>query len=48
VGGMIPSRLHDVAVAGAAGFAAIGLFANTSTEQFPDLMRKANAAFDEQ
>ena len=47
VGGMIPSRLHDVAVAGAAGFAAIGLFAETSTEQFPDLMRKANAAFDE-
>ena len=45
VGGMIPSRLHDVAVAGAAGFAAIGVFAETSTEQFPDLMRQANAAY---
>jgi thiamine-phosphate diphosphorylase len=47
VGGMIPSRLHDVAVAGAAGFAAIGLFAETSPEQVPDLIHRANAAFDE-
>ena len=47
VGGMIPVRLRDVAAAGAAGFAAIGLFAETSTEQFPDLIHKANAAFDD-
>jgi thiamine monophosphate synthase len=47
VGGMRPSRLHDVAAAGAAGFAAIGLFAKTSADQFPDVMHEANAAFDE-
>ena len=47
VGGMIPARLHEVASAGAAGFAAIGVFAEASTEQFPDLIRKANTAFDE-
>ena len=47
VGGMIPSRLHEVAAAGAAGFAAIGLFAKTSIEQFPDLIREADMAFHE-
>lgn len=47
VGGMTPSRMLEVAAAGAAGFAAIGLFAETPTVQFPDLIRKANAAFDE-
>jgi hypothetical protein len=44
---MIPSRLHEVSAAGAAGFAAIGLFAETSIEQFPQLIREANTAFDE-
>jgi len=47
VGGMTTARLREVAAAGAAGFAAIGLFADTSTEQFPVLMREANAAFRE-
>jgi len=47
VGGMMPSRLHEVAAAGAAGFAAIGLFAETPTEQFPDLIRQANIVFHE-
>jgi len=47
VGGMTTARLREVAAAGAAGFAAIGLFAHTSADQFPVLMREANAAFEE-
>ena len=46
VGGMTCPRLRSVAAAGAAGFAAIGLFADVSIDQIPDVVQQASAAFD--
>ena len=45
VGGMTTPRLREVAAAGAAGFAAIGLFSGASIEQLPGVVREASAAF---
>ena len=46
VGGMTPERLGDVAVAGAAGFAAIGLFADCALDAVHDVVGEAVRAFD--
>jgi thiamine-phosphate diphosphorylase len=46
VGGMTPLRLCGVAAVGAAGFAAIGLFADTPIEGLPAVVREASAAFE--
>jgi thiamine-phosphate pyrophosphorylase len=46
VGGITAPRLRDVAAAGTAGFAAIGLFADASIEQMAVVVREASAAFD--
>lgn len=46
VGGMTPARLRGVAAAGAAGFAAIGLFADVDAGALPDVVHAAVAAFD--
>ena len=46
IGGMTVSTLASVARAGAAGFAAIGLFAGAETESFATLLAAASSAFD--
>jgi thiamine-phosphate pyrophosphorylase len=46
IGGMTPSRLGEVARAGAAGFGAIGFFANAMVEALPRVVRDACHAFD--
>ena len=46
VGGMTPLGLGAVAGAGAAGWAAIGLFANCPDEEMPSLVQQALSAFD--
>jgi thiamine-phosphate pyrophosphorylase len=46
VGGMAPGRLEAVARAGAAGFAAIGLFAESSADGLQVIVRQASLAFD--
>ena len=46
VGGMTLSRLGTVARAGAAGCAAVGLFADCPLEQMPSVVRQALSAFD--
>ncbi len=46
VGGMTPLSLGAVAGAGAAGWAAIGLFANCPDEEMPALVQQALSAFD--
>jgi len=46
VGGMTPSRLGAVARAGAAGFAAIGLFADAPIDRLPVTVREACLVFD--
>ena len=45
VGGVGLDRLRAVADAGAAGFAAISLFADAPIEQLPEIVRMARAAF---
>jgi thiamine-phosphate diphosphorylase len=47
IGGMVPERLGPVAESGAAGFAAIGLFADCALDAFPSLITRASAAFGE-
>jgi len=46
VGGMAPPRLGAVARAGAAGFAAIGLFADGPLDALPLVVQRATSAFD--
>ena len=46
IGGMTVSSLPSVARAGAAGFAAIGLFAGAEREALPHLLAAASSAFD--
>jgi thiamine monophosphate synthase len=46
VGGITPDRFAEVAASGAAGFAAIGLFAEaSSTADITRLLSSANGAF---
>jgi thiamine-phosphate pyrophosphorylase len=45
VGGVAPDNLTEVAAAGAAGFAAIGLFATLSEAALADAVARATAAF---
>jgi thiamine-phosphate pyrophosphorylase len=46
IGGMTVARLGEVRDAGAAGFAAIGLFAEMDVSALGDACRRARAAFD--
>lgn len=46
IGGMTVSSLAPVARTGAAGFAAIGLFAGAAVEALPQLVAAARSAFD--
>jgi len=46
VGGMTAARLGGAAEAGAAGFAAIGLFADAPIGELPTVVNDAIAAFD--
>ena len=46
IGGMIPERLGPVAESGAAGFAAIGLFADCALNALPSLIDRASHAFN--
>ena len=46
IGGMTPSTLGPVARAGAAGFAAIGLFANEALDALPQVVQQSVSAFD--
>jgi thiamine-phosphate pyrophosphorylase len=46
IGGMTVSSLPPVGRAGAAGFAAIGLFAGAANEALPQLLAAASSAFD--
>ena len=46
IGGMAVFRLAEVAAAGAAGFAGIGLFADCSRETLQVVVRQASLAFD--
>ena len=46
IGGMTASTLAPVARAGAAGFAAIGLFANAAVDAMPHEVARACSAFD--
>ena len=46
IGGMTVSSLAMVARTGAAGFAAIGLFASAGVEALPQLLASARSAFD--
>lgn len=46
IGGMAPERLGEVASAGAAGFAAIGLFASAAPDRLRDIVQQAVEAFD--
>jgi thiamine-phosphate diphosphorylase len=46
IGGMTASTLAAVARAGAAGFAAIGLFGNAALDAMPQAIEQAYAAFD--
>lgn len=46
VGGMVPARVGGVARAGAAGFAAIGLFADGPLDAMPLVIQQASSAFD--
>ena len=46
VGGMAPERLGEVAAAGAAGFAAIGLFTDCALDAVHTLVEQAVRAFD--
>jgi thiamine-phosphate diphosphorylase len=45
IGGVTPDNLHEVAAAGAAGFAAIGLFAAVSPPALADAVSRAAAAW---
>jgi thiamine-phosphate diphosphorylase len=45
IGGMAPERLAVIADSGAAGFAAIGLFADCALEALPSLVGRASDAF---
>jgi thiamine-phosphate pyrophosphorylase len=47
IGGMVPERLGPVAESGAAGFAAIGLFADCALDELPSLINRASDAFGE-
>jgi thiamine-phosphate diphosphorylase len=46
IGGLTASTLAPVARAGAAGFAAIGLFANAAVDAMPHAVQQARATFD--
>jgi len=46
VGGVGLDQLRAVAAAGAAGFAAISLFADPTLERLPEIVRTARAAFN--
>ena len=46
IGGMTPSTLAPVARAGAAGYAAIGLFAHAAIDALPQVIQSAASAFD--
>jgi thiamine-phosphate diphosphorylase len=46
IGGMVPERLGPVAESGAAGFAAIGLFADCALDALPSLIGRASGAFN--
>lgn len=46
VGGMTIPRLHEVAAAGAAGFAAIGLFSDPPVGQLSPLMQQVNTVWE--
>jgi len=46
IGGMTASTLAPVARAGAAGFAAIGLFADAAVDAMPQEVQQARSAFD--
>jgi thiamine-phosphate pyrophosphorylase len=46
VGGITPARVREVALAGAAGAAAIGLFADTPLDAMAGLIERMTAAFD--
>ena len=46
IGGITASTLASVARAGAAGFAAIGFFAETAVEELPQAVHQACSAFD--
>ena len=46
IGGMTASTLAPVAHAGAAGFAAIGLFAHAAVDAMPHVVQQARATFD--
>ena len=45
IGGVVPERLGLIADSGAAGFAAIGLFADTALDALPSLIARASDAF---
>jgi thiamine-phosphate pyrophosphorylase len=45
IGGMVPERLGLVAESGAAGFAAIGLFADCALDALPSLITRVTDAF---
>jgi thiamine-phosphate pyrophosphorylase len=46
IGGMVPERLGPVAASGAAGFAAIGLFADCALDALPRVISRAADAFN--
>jgi thiamine monophosphate synthase len=46
VGGVTPEHLADVAHAGAAGFAAIGLFSDAAPEAIAGIVARSRTAFD--
>lgn len=46
IGGMTPATLKPVGAAGAAGFAAIGLFADCAADQLKVSVHRASVAFD--
>jgi thiamine monophosphate synthase len=46
IGGITPARLSDVAQAGAAGFAGIGLFADRPADELPFALAEAALVFD--
>jgi thiamine monophosphate synthase len=47
IGGMTPARLAAVRASGAAGFAAIGLFADGPVARLGDVVRDSRLAFDD-
>jgi len=45
IGGVVPERLGLIGGSGAAGFAAIGLFADCPVDELPSLITRASDAF---